>query len=95
VTLPEPTDGADPAWHLYVVRTRERATVMQRLAAAEIECRTYYSTPVHRQPAMAHLASGVPLPGTAEAAQTHLAIPMHPSLTREDVRRVVAATGSG
>jgi len=33
----------------------------------------------------------LPLPGTAEAARTHLAIPMSAAITREQVEEVVVA----
>ena len=38
---------------------------------------------------------GAPLPGTAEAARTHLALPMGPVLGEDGVREVVAACASG
>jgi dTDP-4-amino-4,6-dideoxygalactose transaminase len=34
---------------------------------------------------------GIELPGTEQAARTHLAIPMSPVLTREQVAEVAAA----
>jgi dTDP-4-amino-4,6-dideoxygalactose transaminase len=40
---------------------------------------------------MAHLGAGVSLPGTDEAARTHLAIPISAAITREQVREVVDA----
>jgi dTDP-4-amino-4,6-dideoxygalactose transaminase len=40
---------------------------------------------------MAPWAGGVSLPGTEEAAGTHLAIPMSPVLGEEQVAEVVAA----
>ena len=46
--------------------------------------------PLHRQAAMRPW-SQVELPGTDEAARTHLAIPMSPVLTREQADAVVAA----
>jgi dTDP-4-amino-4,6-dideoxygalactose transaminase len=62
------------------------------LAAAGIGHKAYYRTPVHRQAAMRAWAdAGLDLPGTEEAARTHLAIPMSPVLTREQVDEVVAA----
>ena len=53
----------------------------------------YYRVPVHRQPAMAsYVQDGEPdLPGTEEAARTHLALPISAVLTREQVDEVVAA----
>jgi dTDP-3-amino-3,4,6-trideoxy-alpha-D-glucose transaminase len=46
---------------------------------------------VHRQVAMREWGAGVELPATDEAARTHLAVPMSPVLTREQVDEVVAA----
>ena len=86
--LPEP--AGDPAWHLYVIR-HERADALEAsLSGAGIGCKAYYRVPVHRQAAMRQW-SGVELPGTDEAARTHLALPMSPVLTREQAEEVVAA----
>jgi dTDP-3-amino-3,4,6-trideoxy-alpha-D-glucose transaminase len=92
VGLPRPTDGAAPAWHLYVVRHPEVERLEGALAAAGIGHKAYYRTPVHRQVAMHQWARvGLDLPGTEEAARTHLAIPMSPVLARAQVDEVVAA----
>jgi dTDP-4-amino-4,6-dideoxygalactose transaminase len=91
VKLPEPVPGSAPAWHLYVVGDPDVGRVEQALAAAGVENRGYYRTPVHRQPAMREWGAGVELPFTDEAARTHLAIPMSPSLTPEQAGEVVAA----
>ncbi len=91
VALPQPTPGARPAWHLYVVRHPQPDRLARALTEARIGARAYYRTPVHRQPAMAPWATGVALPGTEEAARTHLAIPMSPVLGEKQVAEVVAA----
>jgi dTDP-3-amino-3,4,6-trideoxy-alpha-D-glucose transaminase len=90
-TPPRPTVGASPAWHLYVVRHAEADRLAAALDQAGIGCRPYYRTPVHQQPAMRHWGESLDLPGTAEAARTHLAIPMSPVLARKQVQRVVRA----
>ncbi len=70
-------------------RTDELAAA---LAERGIGARAYYRTPIHRQPAMAAFASdGLELPGTGEVARTHLALPMGPELTADQVGEVVAA----
>src|SRR5580658_61272 len=89
--LPRPTAGASPAWHLYVVAHERAERLQEALAAAGIGCKPYYRTPVHRQQAMLRWGQGVELPGTEQAARTHLAIPMSPTLTREQAQEVVAA----
>jgi dTDP-3-amino-3,4,6-trideoxy-alpha-D-glucose transaminase len=91
VTLPQPTAEASPAWHLYVVAHPQVDRLTGALAAADIGCKPYYRTPVHRQAAMREWSAGVDLPGTDEAARTHLAIPMNPLLTRDQADEVVAA----
>lgn len=91
VRLPRPTDGSGPAWHLYVVGHPEPGRLQTALLGAGIGCKAYYRTPVHRQQAMrAWDRPGVELPGTEEAARTHLAIPMSPLLSRAQVDEVVA-----
>jgi len=91
VRLPQPVAGSAPAWHLYVVADPEPDRLQAALAAADIGCKAYYRLPVHRQAAMREWGAGVELPGTDQAAATHLAIPMSPVLTREQADEVVAA----
>jgi dTDP-3-amino-3,4,6-trideoxy-alpha-D-glucose transaminase len=81
-TLPQPTQGAEHAYHLYVVRAKRELPVG----------RGYYRTPVHRQPAV---AADVELPATEEAARTNFALPMGTDLTEDQVREVVEACASG
>jgi dTDP-3-amino-3,4,6-trideoxy-alpha-D-glucose transaminase len=91
VRLPRPTEDSGPAWHLYVVSHPEPARLERALVDAQIGCKAYYRTPVHRQEAMREWnRAGVELPGTEEAARAHLAIPMSPVLSRAQVDEVVA-----
>jgi dTDP-4-amino-4,6-dideoxygalactose transaminase len=89
--LPQPTAGADPAWHLHVIRSERSEALEEALPRAGIGARSYYRVPVHRQPAMAYLDAGASLPGTDQAAREHLAIPISAAITREQVREVVDA----
>jgi len=86
--LPTPTPGARPAWHLYVIRHERADELAAALDAADIGARAFYRVPIHRQPAFGVQAD---LPGTEEAARTHLAIPMSAALGEEQVAEVVAA----
>ena len=94
VTLPRPAPGADPAWHLYVVRDEAVDALAEALAAAGIGHKVYYRVPAHRQPAMARWGAGVELPATDELARTHLAIPMSPVLTPAQAAEVTGAVRS-
>jgi dTDP-3-amino-3,4,6-trideoxy-alpha-D-glucose transaminase len=89
--LPVPTEGARPAWHLYVIRHDRASALEEALNAAGIGARGYYRTPIHGQQAMAPYANGVELPFTDELARTHLALPISAALTRDQVDEVVAA----
>ncbi|HEY6761023.1 MAG TPA: DegT/DnrJ/EryC1/StrS family aminotransferase [Baekduia sp.] len=91
VELQRAAPGARPAWHLYVIRHPESDALARALTEAGIGARPYYRTPVHAQPPMARWAPRVPLPATAEAARTHLAIPMSAALGAEQVAEVVEA----
>jgi dTDP-4-amino-4,6-dideoxygalactose transaminase len=87
--LPRPL--GDPAWHLYVIRHRRSDDLAAALKAAGIGHKAYYRVPTHQQPAMREYADDRPLPGTDEAARSHLAIPMSPVLSAEQAAEVVAA----
>jgi dTDP-3-amino-3,4,6-trideoxy-alpha-D-glucose transaminase len=90
VTLPQPTAGAAPAWHLYVVAHTDPERLEAALAAGAIGHKPYYRTPIHRQPAMRAWGADAALPATDHAARTHLAIPMSPVLTRAQAEHVAA-----
>src|SRR3954454_548746 len=47
--LPRATPRADPAWHLYVIRTDRSEQLEQALPQAGIGARSYYRVPVHQQ----------------------------------------------
>ncbi|MDX6690798.1 MAG: hypothetical protein QOG15_2255 [Solirubrobacteraceae bacterium] len=95
VSLPVATAGAQPAWHLYVVRSARADELAAGLAERGIGARAYYRTPVHRQPAMAaYGGAAATLPATDELAATHLAIPMSPVLSAEQAAEVTDAVAA-
>jgi len=91
VALPQPVSGCSPAWHLYVVSHPDVEHLEGALRAAGIGHKAYYRTPVHRQAAMRRWGAGIELPGTEQAARSHVAIPMSPVLSAGEVEEVVAA----
>jgi dTDP-3-amino-3,4,6-trideoxy-alpha-D-glucose transaminase len=94
VSPPRPVDGAEHVYHLYVVRHEDPDELAAALSELGVGARGYYRVPVHRQPAMAEYGPGADLPGTEEASRTHLALPMGPLLTEEQVGEVVRALAS-
>jgi dTDP-4-amino-4,6-dideoxygalactose transaminase len=91
VELPEVAAGAEPAWHMYVVRDTHADERVAALARAGIEARAQYRIPVHRQPAMSQWGARAELPATDELARTNVAIPMSPVLTADLANEVVEA----
>jgi dTDP-3-amino-3,4,6-trideoxy-alpha-D-glucose transaminase len=91
VTLPVRAEGADPAWHLYVVRDESVDALAEALGRAGIGSKVYYRVPAHRQPAMLEWGADAHLPATEELARTHLAIPISPVLTDAAAAEVAAA----
>jgi dTDP-4-amino-4,6-dideoxygalactose transaminase len=90
VGLPSVLDGADPAWHMYVVTHPAADPLSAALSECGIEARGYYRTPIHRQPAMASYATVTGgLPATDELARMNLALPMNPFLSPEQAEEVV------
>ncbi|MFZ1995263.1 MAG: DegT/DnrJ/EryC1/StrS family aminotransferase, partial [Solirubrobacteraceae bacterium] len=82
VGVPVVPDGAEPAWHLYVVTHPRADDVMAGLNAAGVQARAYYRVPLHRQPAMAPYVRELgPLPVTDRLAATNIALPISPVLT--------------
>jgi dTDP-4-amino-4,6-dideoxygalactose transaminase len=94
VTPPPETLGAEPAYHLYVVRTPQRERLRRALEADGIESRAYYTPALHRQPAMAPYARGDSLSAADRLADQGLALPMGPSLDQAEVRAVTAAVAN-
>jgi dTDP-4-amino-4,6-dideoxygalactose transaminase len=96
IQLPHFADEREHVFHLYVVRHPDPSGLEASLGAREIGARGYYRRPVHLQPAMERYGGErLDLPGTAEAARTHLALPMGPLMSEAAVDEVVAACASG
>ncbi|MEA2430996.1 MAG: hypothetical protein QOI19_1469, partial [Thermoleophilaceae bacterium] len=94
--LPYFENECEHVFHLYVVRHEDADGLAARLSERGVGARGYYRRPVHLQPAMERYgAERLDLPGTAEAAQTHLALPMGTALSEEQVDEVIAACASG
>jgi dTDP-4-amino-4,6-dideoxygalactose transaminase len=92
VSLPAPVAGADPVYHLYVVRSPDADALARQLEAEGVGVRAYYRVPVHLQPAMARWGGpGLDLPGTEIAARENLAFPMGSDLSSEAISEVVSA----
>ena len=96
LALPRAPQWAEPVWHLYVVRTEQRAALMAALNQAAIGSLIHYPIPPHLQQAYADLglAKGS-LPLAEKLADTVLSLPMGAHMTLDavdDVAKIVRAT---
>jgi dTDP-4-amino-4,6-dideoxygalactose transaminase len=90
LALVDETEGAEAAYHLLVGLTPHRDRLIATLVDAGIEARGYYTTPMHRQPALVAYATGEALPNAERLAREGIALPMGPALEEPSVRAVVA-----
>jgi dTDP-4-amino-4,6-dideoxygalactose transaminase len=90
---PARRDGAGHVFHLYVLRTPDRASLQARLRAAGIGTGIHYPSPVHLQPAYRERIVTGPsgCRATEIAAQQVLSLPIYPELTDEQVAQVCEA----
>ncbi len=86
VTTPPVAPGAVHVYHQYTVRSAARDALRERLAAADVDSRVYYPTPVHRLPAY---GLTLDLPETERAASEVLSLPVGPHLSDDDLEQVV------
>jgi dTDP-4-amino-4,6-dideoxygalactose transaminase len=77
-------------YHLFPIRTPDRAALQDRLRAAGIETLVHYPTPISRQPAFASL-DPADCPHATRAASEVLSLPLYPGLAAEVVTTVAEA----
>ena len=84
--------GPDDVSHLYVIRSRERERLRERLRALQIGTDVHYPVPDHRQECWREEAwSRCSLPVTEQCCGEVLTLPCFPELTDGEVDRVIAA----
>jgi dTDP-3-amino-3,4,6-trideoxy-alpha-D-glucose transaminase len=92
VGRPLPVTTGDHVHHQFVVRTAEREALRHHLGRAGISTGVHYPVAIHRSPAYRSAGLGPhSLPVAETLAETVCSLPMHPSLTREEIGRVAAA----
>jgi dTDP-4-amino-4,6-dideoxygalactose transaminase len=79
-------------YHVYAIRTDDRAGLQAHLTAAGVGSGIHYPIPVHLQQAFAELGHGRgDFPHAEAAADEVLSLPMFPEITPEQQERVVTA----
>ena len=100
VVTPFVPEGYTHVYHQYTIRFEgiegaardEIARVLRE--EWRIGTGVYYPIPNHRLPSLERFAPGLELPGTEKAARECLSLPVHPSLSPEDLDRIIEAIGA-
>jgi len=93
--LPRVANGADPVWHLYVLRHAQRDALARALAQAGVGTMIHYPIPPHAQPA--YVSLGIPTGALPIAERLHaqvLSLPIGPTMSDNDVDHVIEAVRS-
>jgi dTDP-4-amino-4,6-dideoxygalactose transaminase len=95
IGIPGETDGFISVYHLYVIRTKDRDGMAQRLKAEGVNTGFHYPLPLHLQACYRDLgyAKGS-FPVTERVAAEILSLPMFPNLTAEQQTHVAASIQS-
>ncbi len=92
ITLPSVPDWAEPVWHLFVVRARQRDALQRALADAGIGTVIHYPVPPHLQPAYHELGLGPgSFPITEAVHREVLSLPMWPQMSDAQIDAVCEA----
>ena len=99
VGLPKQMGYARHVYHIYAVRTNDRAAMQEALNAQGVQTGIHYPFPVHLLPAFADLGyTAGQFPHSERAANEVLSLPMFPELTQEQsvvVSRAVREAAHG
>jgi dTDP-4-amino-4,6-dideoxygalactose transaminase len=92
IITPEAMTYARHVYHIYAIRTDERATCQEALHARGIQTGIHYPTPVHLLPAYADLGyQAGQFPHSERAANEVLSLPMFAELTSDQTQTVARA----
>ncbi|HEV7196880.1 MAG TPA: DegT/DnrJ/EryC1/StrS family aminotransferase [Pedococcus sp.] len=93
VTPPPVADGAVHVYHQYTVRVPQDRDGLAKALKDEYNVGSgmFYPVPNHR---LAPFQVEVDLPETEKAARECLSLPVHPSLSQDDLERIVAAVNT-
>lgn len=93
VVVPYVAPGAFHVYHQYTIRIvgHDRDAFADEMTKRGVGNGVYYPTPVHRLPSFDHTFD---LPETTLATKEVLSIPVHPSLSTEDLETIVSVVNS-
>jgi perosamine synthetase len=91
VVTPKVRDHSEHVFHQYTIRIGDRDNSAQKLREKGVGVGIHYPTPIHKQPLYKELGYTDVLPEAETASREVLSLPVHPSLTQEDLEFIVQA----
>ncbi|TVU83636.1 DegT/DnrJ/EryC1/StrS family aminotransferase [Corynebacterium aurimucosum] len=93
VEVPKVHEKATHVYHQYTIRIAEDRDGFMRALRDEYQIGSgvYYPIPNHELESLKHFAEGLALPETAVAAKECLSLPVYPTLSENDLERIVNA----
>lgn len=89
ITTPHEAEYGKHVYHVYAIRTENRDTLINDLAAQGITCGIHYPVPLHLQDAYQALGyKQGDFPVAEKCAREFISLPMFPELTRESIQYV-------
>jgi dTDP-3-amino-3,4,6-trideoxy-alpha-D-glucose transaminase len=94
VELPSPAhEDGDHVYHLFIVRTKQRDALRAHLEQHGVSTAVHYPYPIHAAEAYGAAPAGT-LPVAERLAEEICTLPLFPTMSDEDVARVIAAVAS-
>jgi dTDP-4-amino-4,6-dideoxygalactose transaminase len=94
VVTPKIRVEAEHVFHQYTIRIPDRDNSAQKLRDKGVGVGIYYPTPIYKQLLFQDLGYCDVLPVTEAACREVLSLPVHPSLTRDDLDNIIRAVAS-
>ena len=84
----KPKENGKHVYHQYVIRSKERDKLKERLESKDIKTLIHYPIPIHLQEVFER---GVKLEKTEQFSKEILSLPVHPFLNKEEILEVCDA----
>jgi dTDP-4-amino-4,6-dideoxygalactose transaminase len=89
VVTPKIREGCEHIFHQYTIRIQNRDIAAQKLKEKGVGVGIHYPTPIHLQPLYNQLGYKDSLPNAEAASREVLSLPVHPSLTKDDLDYII------
>lgn len=93
IILPQVAEYSEPVWHLYVIRSKQRAALSEYLKQKGIATVIHYPIPPHHQACYSEYAK-LNLPIAEKLSKEVLSLPLYPYLSEDDMSHITESINS-